>query len=314
MSKMSTEAIQRHALNGPAMGSRWSALFHAPGNLDVMSVQNALQAEVETVEQQMSTWRPESDLMRLNAAPVGALVAVPRALMIVLEKAFAISRASGGAFDIGVGDLVGGWGFGAQAGRVDLSAALTPRVLAVDALELDPDAGRVRKIAPVALDLSGIAKGFGVDQMGNLLDRFGITSWLVGIDGEMRARGGKPDGTAWSVALEEPVPGERRVRGVIALNDAAVATSGDYRHFVEKDGTRLAHTMNPVSGRPARNRVTSLTVVAETCMVADAWATALLVLGEVTGPLIARAMGLSALFILRESTEFSELAVGPAFA
>jgi thiamine biosynthesis lipoprotein len=310
---MSTDTLQRQALNGPAMGSRWSALFHAPDDLDVLSLQKALQAVIEAVEQQMSTWRPDSDLMRLNEAPVGASIEVPGGLMTVLEKSLEISRVSGGAFDIGVGDLVGGWGFGAQAGRVDLPMASGPRVRAADALDLDLTASRVRKTAPVALDLSGIAKGFGVDQMGIVLDCFGITSWLVGIDGEMRARGGKPDGTAWSVALEEPAPGERKVRGIIALNDAAVATSGDYRHFVEKDGMRIAHTMNPVNGGPVHNRVTSLTVVTKTCMEADAWATALLVLGEVAGPLIARAMGLSALFVLRDGDGFSEIAVGPVF-
>jgi thiamine biosynthesis lipoprotein len=313
MSKTSTKPLQRFALNGPAMGSRWTALLYAREAVDTAPLQAALRAVVETVETQMSTWRPESDLMRLNAAPVGASVEVPGGLMMVLEKSLEIGRASGGAFDIGVGDLVGAWGFGAQAGRVDLDAAKVTRTPAIAALELDPTRWRVRKTAHVALDLSGIAKGFGVDQMGAVLDCFGITAWLVGIDGEMRAKGGKPDGTAWTVALEEPEPGVRKVRGVIALNDQAVATSGDYRHFVEQDGTRTAHTMHPVQGGPVRNRVTSVTVVAETCMEADAWATALLVLGEVTGPLIARAKGLSALFILRDRDGYSEVGVGPAF-
>ena len=290
------------------MGSRWSAVFYADG-VDLTAIQSALATTVERVEAQMSTWRPDSDLMRLNAAPVGEWVALPPGLCTVLAAGLEIGRASGGAFDMGVGDLVAQWGFGAQAGA---AAGPLPRASA-DTLVLDLDARRARKTAPLALDLSGIAKGYGVDQLAQVLDGFGIDVWLVGIDGEMRARGVKPDGQPWSVALERPVPGARVVRGVMTLTDQAVATSGDYRHFIGHGGKRVSHTMDARQGGPVDNLVASVNVIARTCMKADGWATALMVLGRSDGPALARKHGFDALFLLHQGESLVELAVGPVF-
>ena len=292
------------------MGSRWSALFYADA-VELAAIQTALAAVVERVEAQMSTWRPGSDLMHLNAALVEEWVAVPPGLCAVLAAGLQIGQASGGAFDMGVGDLVAQWAFGAQAGVL---GGILPRARAsTETLQLDVIAGQVRKTVPLSLDLSGIAKGYGVDQMAQVLDGFGIDAWLVGIDGEMRARGVKPDGRAWAVALEQPVPGARVVRGVITLTDQAVATLGDYRHFIEHDGKRLSHTMDAQSGGPVENTVASVTVLAPTCMESDGWATALLVLGPTNGPAMARTQGLSALFVLHDGEGLTEVGVGPVF-
>jgi FAD:protein FMN transferase len=300
----------KHALNGPCMGSRWSAVFYAD-TVDVAAVQIALAAAVEQVEAQMSTWRPTSNLMRLNAAPVGDWVAVPPALCTVLVAGLQIGQASSGAFDMGVGDLVARWGFGAQAG---VTGGVMPRARATTtALQVDVPAGQARKTTALALDLSGIAKGFGVDQLAEVLDAFGIGAWLVGIDGEMRARGAKPDGQPWAVALEQPAPGARAVRGVIALADQAVATSGDYRHFTRHHGKRVSHTMDARQGGPVDNGVASVTVIAPTCTEADAWATALFVLGPTDGAVFARTHGLSALFVLHDGEGLADVAVGPVF-
>lgn len=314
--KTSIEPFIRCTLNGPAMGSRWSAAFYTRNPAKEAALQTVLAAAVDKVDAQMSTWSPTSDLMRLNAAAVGIWVTVPPELCTVLETALQIGRDSGGAFDMGVGDLVAGFGFGAQAiparpGR--LPQPKKPRARTSDILELDLASQRVRKNAPVVLDLSGIAKGYGVDQLGAVLDDFGIGSWLVGIDGEMRSRGVKPDGSPWVIALEQPEPGARRVRSVIALTDRAAATTGDYRHFVDLGDTRLTHTMHPLHGEPVRNRIASVTVLARTCMEADAWATALMVLGDQTGPVIARITGLDALFVLRIDQSLVEIAVGATF-
>nr|BFE97600.1 hypothetical protein GCM10020185_81360 [Pseudomonas brassicacearum subsp. brassicacearum] len=127
-------------------------------------------------------------------------------------------------------------------------------------------------------------KVFGVDELARCLDRFGIARYLVGIDGEMRARGNKPDGQPWVVALEKPRRGVREVMGVMELSDAAIATSGDYRHWVDVCGQSFAHTMNPATGTPLCNALAAVTVVSTSCMLADAWATALMVLGETQGP------------------------------
>ncbi|MEQ9038242.1 MAG: FAD:protein FMN transferase [Silicimonas sp.] len=299
MSKMSTD-LQRVALNGSTMGTRWSALFFADQGRDTDAIRAALQAAVDEVDAQMSTWKPESDLMRLNAAPVGEWVAVPDQLLAVLRLGLEIGRASGGAFDIGMGDAVTAWGFGPEAAvpagiRAALGARRRP---AHEVLEIDR--GHVRKSASIALDLNGIAKGYGVDRLAETLRDHGIDNALVGIDGEMRALGLRPDGEAWTIAVEAPDVERRTPHSILALQDAAVATSGDYRHWVEVQGRRLSHTMDPTRGAPLIASSASVTVVARTCAEADAWATALMVLGPDKGAALARRSGLDVLFLLRD--------------
>ncbi|MBN2905490.1 MAG: FAD:protein FMN transferase [Rhodobacteraceae bacterium] len=303
MSKMSIDPTRR-ALNGPTMGTRWSAAFHVDGDFDAGPVQAALQAAVDEVDAQMSTWTPGSDLMRLNAAPVGDWRAVPVRLLDVIALGLDIGRASGGAFDIGMGDAFTAWGFGPDAADPDrIRAAIGgDRGPAAKALALDIPGRRVRKIAPIALDLNGIAKGYGVDRLADTLATFGVTAGLVGIDGEMRALGPRPDGTPWSIAVEAPDPDRRAPHSVLTLHDAAVATSGDYRHWVEVQGRRLSHTMEPRRGAPVLVPPASVTVVARTCAEADAWATALMVLGADAGAQVARRTGLDALFLVRDDT------------
>ncbi len=315
MSKTSTE-LKRHALNGPTMGTRWSALFHTAGTFDPDPIRLALQAAVDEVDAQMSVWKPGSDLMRLNAAPPGAWVQVPTRLMEVLRLALDIGRASGGAFDIGMGDAVNAWGFGPAAAEQGLirKALAAPRRPAHDVLELDPASARARKRAPITLDLNGIAKGYGADRLAGTLHDAGISSALVGIDGEMRACGLRPGDRPWTIAVEAPDPDRRAPHSLLALQDAAVATSGDYRHWLVVEGRRLSHTMDPRRGAPLMAPPASVTVVAGTCAAADAWATALMVLGAKAGAELARRMRLDALFLLRAGdTGLRPEAVGTLF-
>jgi len=296
---MSTERA-RIALNGPTMGTRWSALLFADPGFDPGPVRSALQAAVDEVDGQMSTWKPDSDLMRLNAAPIGEWIAVPARLLEVLRLGLEIGRASGGAFDIGMGDAVMSWGFGPEAAAPDgiRTAMAASRRPAHDVLEINGE--HVRKAAPIALDLNGIAKGYGVDRLAEILRNQGISDGLVGIDGEMRAMGLRPDGEAWTIAVEAPDAERRTPHSILALQDAAVATSGDYRHWVEVQGRRLSHTMDPRRGAPLIASPASITVVARSCAEADAWATALMVLGPVKGATLAKQSGLDALFLLRD--------------
>lgn len=299
MSKTSTDLI-RHALNGPTMGTRWSALFFTSPGFDVRPVQTALQKAVEEVDAHMSTWKPDSDLMRLNRAPVGVSVAIPDDLARVLALGLRIGRASGGAFDIGMGDAVHAWGFGPAAADVQgiRTAMAASRRPAHEMLKLEGT--QVRKRGLIALDLNGIAKGYGVDSLAATLRSFGIDAALVGIDGEMRAQGLRPDGEAWTIAIEAPDTDRRAPHAILNLQDASVATSGDYRHWVTVEGRQLSHTMDPRRGAPLLSSPASVTVIAPSCAEADAWATALMVVGPEAGAALAARQGLSALFLLRD--------------
>lgn len=304
---------QRHALNGETMGTRYSAVFFASANIDLDAVSTALFAAVNQVDLQMSTWKPDSDLSRLNAAPADQWHDVPAELLAVLDAAVRVGIESSGAFDIGVGSLVNAWGFGPNGQEPDAQQIRTlgqrAHRAASEVLEIDQARQRVRKNGPIALDLSGIAKGYGVDALAHCLDGFGITRYLVGIDGEMRAKGNKPDGQAWAVAIEKPVRHVREVMGVMELVDAAIATSGDYRHWVEVGDKHFAHTMDPRSGRPVDNRLASVTVVMPTCMLADAWATALLVMGAPAAKQVAQQRGMTALLVVRAGDAFEEISI-----
>ena len=300
MSKISTD-LTHHTLNGPTMGTCWSAQFHASAEIDPNPIRAALAESVDRVDRQMSTWKPNSDLMRLNRASVGEWIFLPAEIMEVLVRAMKIGRLSRGAFDIGVGDVVTAWGFGPHdADEGAIQAALgRARPAAHEVLDLERVALRVRKQAPITLDLSGIAKGYAADQMMAVLGRYGIANALVGLDGEMRARGLRPDGRPWAIALERPDYEKRAALSILELEDGAVATSGDYRHWVDIGGRRFSHTMDPARGEPLAGTLASVTVLAESCMDADAWATALMVLGVQRGVEVAQNFCLNAIFIER---------------
>jgi thiamine biosynthesis lipoprotein len=284
------------------MGTRWSAIFFTEQTFDAKHVCSALQSAVTEIDDQMSAWKRDSDLARINSAPVGDWIEAPARLMDVLRLGLAVGRASGGAFDVGLGDAVTAWGFGPEAAagdriRVAMEAKRRPAWEA-----LDVEAGRLRKCQPVTLDFNGIAKGYGVDRLAETLAGYGITSFLAGIDGEMRAAGRRPDGQPWAIAIEQPDHARRAVHSVLALHDAAVATSGDYRHWVDVRGRRLSHTMDPRRGVPLPAPPASVTVVAPTCAEADAWATALMVAGPEDGVALAERHELDALFLLRDGS------------
>lgn len=308
---------RRLALHGPTMGTRWSVTCDAAPDTDVQALQTALAAAVQQVDAQMSPWLPGSDLNRLNHAPVGAWVTLPAEILEVLVCALDVCRLSAGAFDPAAGALVDAWGFGAvrdapdaEAIRTATSAAPVARTPTYEALELDSGMLRVRKHAPVHLDLCGIAKGYAVDRMADVLRQNGVPHALVALDGELRAVGGQADGQPWAVAVESPETGRRSVHSVVELQDLAVATSGDYRHYLQVGDARLAHTMDTRRGAPVRNEVASVTVLARQCVHADAWATALLVAGPGEGLALAQRMGLEVLWMLRRGNGLVTLGLG----
>lgn len=315
MPKMSFESAvscKRTTLHGPTMGTRWSVTVDTDNTLDETALCQDLAAEVEQVDAQMSPWKPDSNLQRLNRAPVGDWVDLPDEIMEVLACALDVHRLSAGAFDPCVGALVDAWGFGAVRDVPDSEAIRTARQTrhANGYLELDKSAGRVRRRGPLQLDLCGIAKGYAVDRMVSVLQKHGVRHALAALDGELCAVGTQASGAPWAVALERPETGLRAVHGVIELDGMAVATSGDYRRYLQVGDARLAHTMDARHCAPVNNAVASVTVMARSCMHADAWATALLVAGPNEGLAMAQRMGLDVLFLLRRTEGLIEVGLG----
>ncbi len=312
MPKMSID-LPRHVLGGRTMGTEWSVTLDAGlSGRDLVSLENDLQSAVDAVDRQMSTWNAASDLMRLNAAPCHEWLPQPPELIQVLADGLAISAATGGAFEMNLGDAVRAWGFVSDAISVDAIRAATraPRLPANALLDLDIAGGLVRKRGPITLDLSGIAKGYGVDRLIRVLHLHGIAHGLCAIDGELRALGPQASGAAWRVSVDTPDDAARATHSLLNLTDGALATSGDYRHFVTVKGKRLSHTIDPKRGAPCIDAPASVTVLAARCVQADALATALMVMGAQEGLKFARAHSLNALFLLRDAGELVSLCSG----
>jgi thiamine biosynthesis lipoprotein len=220
-------------------------------------------------------------------------------------EAESMSRASGGAFDVTMGPLVRAWGFG--AGAVEERAAPAPAEIerlrasvGYRKLELRLGPPALRKSVPTLhVDLDGIAPGIAVDRIVAGLERLGVGDYLVELGGEVRARGRSPAGRPWRVAVEAPLPGERRPWTLVELDRVAVSTSGDYRDFRELDGRRISHTIDPRTAAPVVHELASVTVLHASAASADAWSTALMVLGPEEGMALARRVELAALFIAR---------------
>jgi len=212
-----------------------------------------------------------------------------------------------------VAPLVNLWGFGPDPERKVIPDQRTIqqvlRTTGYQKIEIDHASQRLRKLHPdISIDLSAIAKGYAVDQVALSLVKLGLKEYLVEVGGELRAKGHNRDDVAWRVGIEVPTPQLRQVYQAIQLVDQAVATSGDYRNYFEIDGKRFAHTINPLTGRPVEHGLASVTVIADSAMQADGWATALMVLGLEQGRMIAEQHSLPVLFISRSGNSFTDYA------
>ncbi|MCA1245165.1 FAD:protein FMN transferase [Massilia sp. MS-15] len=292
---------------GRSMGTGWSASMLVPPGQQA-DLAGALQRELDEIVAQMSHWETGSLLSRYNRAPGGSWHPLPPQFHEVMEVALQVHADTDGAYDPAAGALVAMWGFGAHRRHDapdfqppqerDLASALARRAANTPRLER---AGR-RLLQPggVQLDLSAIAKGYGVDRLALCLERHGVHHYLLEVGGELRGAGMKPDGEPWWVEIEG-VPDGAAPQAVVALHGLAIATSGDYRNHFTHGGRRLAHTLDPRSGRPLDNGVASCTVVADRCMVADALSTALTVMGPGAGIAFADARGIAARYLVRGS-------------
>jgi thiamine biosynthesis lipoprotein len=303
-----TVAPETTHITGSTMGTTYSVKVVRPSH-EVQVLKAAIDQRLEAVNDQMSTWRAGSEISRFNANESTAWFPVSQDFLKVTRRALELGRLTDGALDITVMPLVELWGFGPafNADAVPDAAAIEavlPQV-GTEKIETRTDAPALRKVdLRTRIDLSAIAKGFGVDAVAEVLSGLGYRDFLVEVGGEVRGSGLRPDGSPWRVAVERPVAGERAVELVVPLRDAAIATSGDYRNFFDIDGKRYPHVIDPRTGSPPDNGVGSVTVVTADTTTADGLATGLMVMGTDAGLALAEREGLAVLFILRGSGGF----------
>ncbi len=296
------------------MGTSWSAILITEEPQDastLASLQAAVVLEIDRLEDILSTWRPESDLSRWNDTSSTEPQQVPEELVAVVRVALAVAQASGGALDPTVAPAVEAWGFAASAPQptppTEGGLALLQERIGFE--RVTTGSTTLSKSHPeLTLDLSAIAKGWAVDRVSDLLVARGYRDTLVEIGGELVARGENAAGHPWQLAIERPVrkrsqrpaglePIERAIHTVIGMRDGALATSGDYRNWRIIGGKRVSHTIDPRTLHPIRHRLASVSVMAQDCATADAWATALNVMGPRHGFEMAKHHKIAAFFL-----------------
>ena len=301
-----SERQQLVQLTGSAMGTSWnvSIVPESSSHPADAELQRGIESILDDVNRSMSTYQEDSEISRFNAAAVNTWFPVSAEFYTVLSTALAVGFQSGGAYDVTVGPLVDLWGFGAEeAAEIPPAAETIAEVLqqiGPDQLMVDGNNQRIMKRGELSLDFSSLS-----DQ--------GLDRYLVEIGGEMSLSGMSPRGDAWRIAIEQPISSGRSAGEAMRLSGVAVATSGDYRNFFEAEGRRYSHSIDPRSGYPVAHELVSVTVVERSAMLADAWATALLVLGPEEGMVVAQTHGLAVYFIVRQGQGY-ERRHTPGFA
>lgn len=308
-----TNKPQVYGLSGPTMGTRYNIkLALSPSrSKEIDALSQGIAKALLGVEQRMSTYRDNSELSQFNVSSPGDWVLVSDPLFRVISAAQDLSKRSAGAFDVTVGPLVNLWGFGPEhkLDEVPTDDELSKAFQRVgyEKLLLDTARKRIKKKGDLYLDLSAIAKGYGVDKIVQLLRSNDIESALVEVGGEIRAFGLKPDGKDWRIAIESPISNLRAVQKIIALKDSALATSGDYRNYFEKDSVRYSHTIDSRTGRPITHKLASVTVLHESCMLADGLATMFMAMGPDAAMNYANNHNIAIFMLVKRGDTFAEL-------
>lgn len=305
----SKPAEQIH-LSGPTMGTGYNVKYiSAQGQPKVEDIQKDIDAILEKVNDEMSTYRPDSELSRFNQHRDNTPFIVSADTATVVREALRINKLTEGAMDVTVGPIVNLWGFGPED-RPDTipSAEKLEERRAITGIEHLSETGNalIKDIPELYVDLSSIAKGRGTDEVADYLESVDINNYMVEVGGEIRVKGKNRDGVAWRIAVEKPAVNQRSVEHIIEPGDMAIATSGDYRNYFEEDGVRYSHIINPKTGNPINNKVVSVTVLNPSCMTADGLSTGLMVLGEIDGLRVANQHNIPVLYIVKTEDGFKE--------
>nr|WP_206384330.1 FAD:protein FMN transferase [Vibrio fluvialis] len=303
---------QQVHLSGPTMGTSYNIKYLQQDGLPSSDdLHKEIDRLLEEVNDQMSTYRKDSELSRFNQYQGIDPFEVSNQTATVVREAIRLNGLTEGALDVTVGPLVNLWGFGPEARPevVPTDAELAERKANTGIHHLSVDGNKLSKDLPhLYVDLSTIAKGWGVDVVANYIESQGIHNYMVEVGGEIRLKGLNRDGVPWRIAVEKPTVDERSIQEIIEPGDMAIATSGDYRNYFERDGVRYSHIINPQTGRPIHNRVVSVTVLDKSCMTADGLATGLMVLGDEKGIEIAEQNHIPVFMIVKTDDGFKEIA------
>jgi len=301
-------ARQEYLMQGKTMGTTYNIKVVGE-NIDTVKLQQGIDEKLKQLNQEMSTYINDSELSTFNQSTSLESRSVSPGLARVLKEAIRLGKLSEGALDVTVGPLVNLWGFGPEyrpeTVPSDELLAQTKARIGLDKLVFEQ--GMLSKSIPdLYIDLSTIAKGYGVDLVAEFVEVNGINNYLVEIGGEMRIKGFKHTGELWHVAIEKPLGNERAVHQIIVPKDNAVATSGDYRIYFEVDGQRFSHIIDPKTGKPINHKLVSVTVIHPSSMTADGLSTAMMVMGEEKALAFAEANGLAVYIIAKTEHGFVE--------
>ncbi|MCG9683621.1 FAD:protein FMN transferase [Vibrio sp. Isolate23] len=304
--------VEQVHLSGPTMGTTYNIKYISEeGVPSPQALQTEVDRLLEEVNEQMSTYRPDSELSRFNQDRTSEPFTVSPQTASVVKEAIRLNGLTLGALDVTVGPLVNLWGFGPEARPevVPTDEELAARKANTGIQHLTVERNTLTKDIPdLYVDLSTIAKGWGVDVVADYIQSQGIQNYMVEVGGEMRLKGVNREGVKWRIAIEKPSADERAVQEIIEPGDMAIATSGDYRIYFERDGVRYSHIINPKTGKPIRHKVVSVTVLDESSMTADGLATGLMVLGEEQGMKIANENNIPVFMIVKTKDGFKEMA------
>lgn len=299
-------------ISGLTMGTTYSIkLILDKSNSNKDKIRSGIEIILNDVNQTMSTYIPDSELSLLNQTIVSNWQTISDDLFEVIEHANSVSIATNGAFDVTVGPLVNLWGFGPDPStqKIPEKSLLQEkkRHTGYEKILLDASSISIFKSDPnVYIDLSGIAKGFAVDKIALYLDKNNVQNYLVEIGGELIGKGENINQNAWQIGIEQAKAFERSVQRIISLNNMAMATSGDYRNYFEKDGVRYSHTIDPGTGKPINHNLASVTVIDKSTMHADAMATAFMVLGTEKTHILANKLGIAVYTLSKTKKGFEE--------
>ncbi|WP_404830043.1 FAD:protein FMN transferase [Shewanella glacialimarina] len=291
-------------LEGRTMGTTYHITLVTNEHLpQAQLLQTEIDMALETVNNQMSTYRPNSELSRFNQLQIRQGVDVSPDTLLVVKEGIRLNEITDGALDITLGPLVNLWGFGPdkRPTSIPTAQAISDAKAKTGINELTIEGTKlVKHNADLYVDLSSIAKGFGVDKVASLLDKYQIEGYLVEIGGEISTKGTKYDGTPWRVAIEKPAEDGQEVQQVIELDTIALATSGDYRIYYEENGERFTHLIDPRTGYPIKHKLASATVLHKSSMTADGYATAMMVLGTEASLALAKEQNLAIMLIEKQ--------------